>query len=36
MNQLRRFVITFGGFAAEPANATYNAENTLAETFNLE
>ena len=28
--------MTFGSFAAEPAKGTYNVENTLAETFNLE
>jgi hypothetical protein len=36
MIQLRLLVITFGGFAAEPAKGAYNVENTPAETFNLE
>jgi hypothetical protein len=36
MSQLRRLVVTFGGFMAEPAKGAYNVENTPAETFNLE
>jgi hypothetical protein len=36
MNQLRRLAFTFGGITAEPAKGVYNAENTPAETFNLE
>jgi hypothetical protein len=36
MSQLRRLVVTFGGFTAEPAKGAFNVENTLAETFNLE
>jgi hypothetical protein len=36
MSQLRRLIITFGGFTAEPAKMHLNVENTLAETFNLE